>query len=626
MASTFGNFEIAKSGMMTYNAAIRTTAHNVANIETKGYSRQTANRVSMVANKSSLSVQGFGVGISSITRERSAYYDTKYQCALSSYNLYDTETHYLKEIQDIVCGDVVSEDKSLLGDAFDQFYAALSDLRGKPNDGTVRRKAVTEAETFTEFVTNTATKLQSLQGEINTEIKSCVDQINALADKLVSVTEQINTIEAYGSVANDLRDQRSVLEEELAQYCNVRTEEIPAKDGVGVPQYYVYINGRTLVDTYSTNKLEIIQKETYSNINDVIGCYDIRWEDGNDFSEYNNELGGKLQSLFAMRDGNNATITKGKMTGLANNETGNLVVTISDTNINDVQKLNIPAHDGELIINNRKYEYKEFNVAVDENGKFTYEFVLKDVMDVADAKMLNIALANGYQANVGTAVTAKGIPYIMAQLNEFVRTFSQQFNAIHNQGHDLNDNMGIDFFNSTVPATGDNYIFTESVDGKDAPFSSVAKKNDDGTYTGSYYYITAMNFSITKEISADTSLLACKEVKEDGQEIGQDNGVNLQKLLDLKDKPDMFVHGEPDAFIQSLSSTIGVNARKSIALSKNQSDLLYAIDTNRKSISGVDEDEEGSDLIIFQNMLVNQYKVLSVMNEVLDKLINETAV
>ena len=53
MASTFGSLEIAKSGMMAYNAALQTTAHNVANIETKGYSKQTVNMVSLVGNKTS---------------------------------------------------------------------------------------------------------------------------------------------------------------------------------------------------------------------------------------------------------------------------------------------------------------------------------------------------------------------------------------------------------------------------------------------------------------------------------------------------------------------------------------------------------------------------------------------
>ena len=84
----------------------------------------------------------------------------------------------------------------------------------------------------------------------------------------------------------------------------------------------------------------------------------------------------------------------------------------------------------------------------------------------------------------------------------------------------------------------------------------------------------------------------------------------------------MFVHGEPDAFLQSMTSALGVNASKASTLEKSESNLLYSIDTNRKSVSGVDEDEEGSDMIVFQNMLQNQYKVISVMNEVLDKLIN----
>ena len=64
----------------------------------------------------------------------------------------------------------------------------------------------------------------------------------------------------------------------------------------------------------------------------------------------------------------------------------------------------------------------------------------------------------------------------MAQLNEFVRTFAQEFNRVQNGGYDLNDNPGVDFFNATVKATGDNYIFRESVDGKDASFTSEAKR------------------------------------------------------------------------------------------------------------------------------------------------------
>ncbi len=617
MASTFGSLEIAKSGMMAYNAALQTTAHNVANIETKGYSKQKANVVSVVGNKSSLTVQGFGVEVTEITRQRNEYYDTKYQNTTSTYNKYNTESYYLKALQDYICGNVTSDEKSRMTDSFDTFNSVLSNLVGNPNNSTVRTQVVTTAQTFTEFVNGVAKNMQQLQEEANAEIKSCVEQINAYAEKIASVNRQINTIEAYGTNANDLRDQRSVLIDELSEYCNVEILEKEPADGVGGTQYYVYVNGNILVDTYNTNQLVVKQKDTYSNLGDVTGCYDIKWADGSGFASHSAALGGKLQALFEMRDGNNATIVDGTVKAY---DEGTKILTITDTNCNDVTKLNIPDHDGEIVINNRTYAYEKFEVKVDGDGKFTYEFQLKD----ANTNLMNIAIDKGYSAYVGTSVNAKGIPYYMAQLNEFVRTYAQEFNRIQNEGLDLNDEKGIDFFNATIPTTGENYVMSESVDGKDAGFTSVVgAANADGTYTGSYYYMTALNLCITKEMMDNPSKLACKAVGENGSSVGNDNGDNIQRLTELKDDGKMFVHGEPDAFLQSLTSALGVNAKKASTLAKSQSNLMYAIDSNRQSVSGVDEDEEGSDMIIFQNMLLNQYKVLSVMNEVLDKLINE---
>ena len=132
--------------------------------------------------------------------------------------------------------------------------------------------------------------------------------------------------------------------------------------------------------------------------------------------------------------------------------------------------------------------------------------------------------------------------------------------------------------------------------------------------------------TITKEVADDPGLLACKAKANPDDNVGNDNGDNLQKLTEIKDNSKMFVHGAPDSFIQSLTALLGVDAKKADTMEKSQSNLLYAIDTNRKSVSGVDEDEEGSDMIVFQNMLFNQYKMLNVLNEVLDKLINETGV
>lgn len=148
----------------------------------------------------------------------------------------------------------------------------------------------------------------------------------------------------------------------------------------------------------------------------------------------------------------------------------------------------------------------------------------------------------------------------------------------------------------------------------------------DGTYKGSYYYMTALNFGVTKGFAEDPGKLACKMKNTPDEKVGNDNGDNLQRLTELKDDSEMFVHGAPDSFLQSMTALLGVDSQKANTMEESQSNLVYAIDTNRKSVSGVDEDEEGSDLITFQNMLFHQYKVLSVLNEVLDKLINQTGV
>lgn len=624
MASTFGSYEIAKSGMMTYNKAIQTTAHNVANIHTKGYSKQVANTTSMTCNRSGFLVQGAGVLVTDISRRRNEYFDTKYQHTNSTYYQYSTENYYLKSIENSIAYGVTTDDDARLTTVFDNFTKVLSSMVGNADNDTIRRSAVTTAQTFTSFIQEAADNMQTLQDEANTEIKTCVEQINAYADKIVSINKQINTIEAYGSVANDLRDQRGVLIDELSQFCEVEIREIAPPDGIGDNQYYVYMNGGVLVDTYNANKLTVVQKDSYTHINDVKGCYDITWSNGAYFNTHARDLGGKLQSLFEIRDGNNDTVLEGQIEGLTDTE-----LVLSNTNCDSVLSLNIPAHDGEIVVNGLTFCYDSFEVT--KNGdKFVYTFQMRDV-NPSNVDAMKKAQNNQSVISVGAAVNYKGIPYYMAQLNEFVRTYASRFNEVQNEGFDLEGNPGMDFFNAKMADTGKDFTTLKEVE---TGFTSLpqADKNADGTdktdvlgnkiYTGSYYYMTAVNFCVSETMDADPGRIAAKSDPLNGD----DEAITVDRLSKLKDDSKMFIHGTPDSFIQSLTSTIGVNSRRAATMEEAQSDLLYAIDTNRQSISGVDEDEEGADMLIFQNMLFNQYKVLSVLNEVINKLINETAV
>lgn len=620
---TFQGLEIAKSGMLTYNASMQTAAHNLANIGTKGYSRQVVKTSAHTRQVSSIKVVGAGVYMQGIERMHNEYYDTKYEKANATYGKYSTHAYYLNEVQ----GKLYStEDKTGgITNSFDTFCSSLTQLPDNAGEQSWRKKVVSYGDTFTRFVTEAATQLQNLQDEANVQIKSSVDQINAIADKIVSVTKQINTLEAYGNIANDLRDQRTVLLDELSEYCNIKVEEQEPAEGIGMNSFYVYVNGATLIDTYDINKMVITENKNVKNINDISGLYNVEWTDGTPFYPYSSTLGGTLQALFEIRDGNNATTLCGKAQAgtLTNDEDGNLVFSMTKANINDVNLLNIPADDGEITVGNYTYNYKEFKVDVSETGEFTYTFTLKNNMTTKQATVLERAVNEGREVTVGDSVAYKGIPYYMAQINEFVRTYAQAFNNEHKKGYDMDGNHGIDFFNATVPTTGDNYIFTQkNENGYDNSFTSLARKEENGSYTGSYYYMTALNMCVTDAVLSNQNLLACYSEYLPGES----QNINVHALADLKDDSKMFLHGSPDLFLQSFTADISVDCQKALTLQESQKNVRDAVEIQRQAVSGADEDEETESLLTYQRLTFHQYKVLSVMNEVLDRLINQTAV
>ena len=99
-------------------------------------------------------------------------------------------------------------------------------------------------------------------------------------------------MEAYRNPAHDLRDQRNVLIDQLSEYCNVEVKEKEPADGVGLNQYYVYVDGAILVDTQEVNKMQVTELDTTKSINDISGLYQVSWTDGTPFYPYSATLGG----------------------------------------------------------------------------------------------------------------------------------------------------------------------------------------------------------------------------------------------------------------------------------------------------------------------------------------------
>jgi len=638
MPSTFFGLNIAKTGMATYNAWLSTTGHNISNVKTPGYSRQVVlqRATEPISYKTSYGMAGSGVEAYDIQSQRDIYYDTKFRQATSTYVKYDVASYYMKNIEDYL----YAKDSSSGGitNTLDDFFRSLESLKGDSSNTTMRTQAIGYANSLTQYIQETAKNLMDLQEEVNTQISKAVDQINALAEQIASVNSQINTLEVYGSKANDLRDQRANLLDQLSEFVDIDVEEKEPEGNKGFAQFIVSVGTSVLVDSYTSNSLIYEAQDTYSKQNDAEDLYKLTWSTGQDFSCRDAELGGKLQALFEIRDGNNREVFEGVV-----EETGTTELVITGTNelATSLFKLDIPATNGVLKLDTTRVEYESFEVEIGEDGTYTYTFALKQELE---------ADLDGKRVTIGDEVDFRGIPYYMSQLNEFIRKFSYEFNKVQTAGFDMGGVLGTQMFIGEDKTFGKEMRFENpdpDPDSDEYPyhFSSVVRivdedtgepeMDEEGYVMASYYRLTALNTTIDSKIVKDAKLLACSG--HDGTDAtdpndpstdhgGISNADNLLEMMRLETDKTMFRQGQPGYFLQVMTSTVGVDSQRAGVAADNFENIKSSIDTRRLSKAGVDEDEEGQNLIICQNLLNYQYKVLSVMNEALDKLINGTAV
>ncbi len=697
MASSFFGLNIASSGMSAYRAYLNTTAHNIANAKTEGYTKQSCVQTSKIpiATGTSYGMIGAGTEVTDIISKRDDYYDYKYRKSTSVYGYYETASYYMKSIEDYLYSS--ETESASLSNSLDKFFNSLTYLSTDPTNNTIRAEATGYADSLGTFANEMVRNLKEMQKDLNSQISTTISQVNAYAEQIASLTKQINQLEVYGNKANDLRDQRANIIDKLSELANIDVVEQEPFDGNGVRQFIVSMGGSVLVDTYAYNTLEVIPMDTYYNQSDASDLYDVRWNNGQRFATRSTVLGGKLQALFEIRDGNNGENFKANISEVpAEGDTKLKLDAPFDaySSASDISKLNIPASDGIITIGNMEYEYSEFTATVDSNGKYSYEFTLKKAISTADVtNITNIKNANE-KAQIGVSVEYRGIPYYMSQLNEFIRTFSATFNQQQNAGYDLNgvqnkkdlfvandivaDGVqhdmvefrknttdgyyylnGSKVFADSGATANSGYIATHYNDTNKYEVSSGVSKTINGInyseYTiknkengeivesvletsgaeifkfsssvgvndsASYYNMTGSNFAANQELVKDGKLLAAA-TKDPTKVSGVAEGGNLKKMIALQEDNTMFKQGTPTSFLQVMTASIGVDSQKMISQTKISQNIKDSIQNRRLSTAGVDEDEEAQMLIETQNLLNAQYRVISVMNEVLDKLINQ---
>lgn len=627
MPSTFLGLNTGLSGLNYQQANLNTAAHNISNADVKGYSRQTvlAQAADALRVNNAYGMMGTGVKATGITQLRNIYYDTKYHSAQSQYAEYNGVKEQLTQLQ-----SYLNEMQSETGytKLLSKLSGALQDLASSPSDATYRTQFIQSAQNFTDLIKETATNYRKTQQDINNEVAIHVDTINSIASQIYTLNQQIMNIETRGGNANDLRDQRENLVDSLSELVNVTVAETPITYGFGenaiesgASRYEVRIGSTVLVDEMECKQLKVVARQEKINQNDIDGLYDVYWEGlnntiGEQFNFNSENITGRLKGLLQVRDGNNANPFAGTITSMAMGTGNGSTATVKLDNAISVDKLNLP-DSGIITLNCKEYYYDSWEATKDANGNLT-SFIFKNltVEDETGKRVpatFDVGLDVGKEASMGDRVDCKGIPYYMTQLNEFARTLSKYMNDIFTTGADANGDAGMDFF--TAP----------DIEGNDYVLTGNANAGSLSSVDSSYYRITALNWGINQDILKDESKLVVS-YKEDIEQGNKDAKGVLEKIIAGMDDRSMFSQGTVAQFLQAITTSQAVDISKYTAFSKNMNEVATVIDNQRKSVSSVDTNEEASSLVIYQNGYDLASKVISIMNEVYDKLINQTGV
>jgi len=282
--------DVAKEALLAHQAALYVTGNNIANANTLGYSRQRVTLEAVDPMMSHVGPVGRGVRATGVER--------LYDCFISAQLTLEKQQLGKWRAWEEVCLRV-QQTLSLLstqmpGPALSEFFNAFEDLANNPS-GSIERQAVLAAgSALASSFQRIHGSLDQLRRDLNNEIAQVVNDSNLLAQQIADLNIKIMVMESGFGAANDLRDRRDLLLDELAE--NIGFHHF--LDDQGLENIFLE-SGHLLVERGTLGSLGV--KEDAGND----GLYGLLFVDanGNEYNITEHITGGRLGALLAVRDG-----------------------------------------------------------------------------------------------------------------------------------------------------------------------------------------------------------------------------------------------------------------------------------------------------------------------------------
>lgn len=271
--------QIGYSGVSAAQIALSTTAQNIANVNTAGFSRLDTQFASL-AGSSALRAGG-GVQVSAIRRLSNDFDNQQLWRATSVEQFHQNAQQYFTAVEQLMASE-----GSSISIGLDQFFAALSGAAATPDSIALRQQIVSEAGNLAQRFNGLGGNLQAQLDGLMQQRKAMVQEVNGLSGNIAELNRSIVETQAIGGDANALRDQRDVLIKQISQFANLRVYE----DGDGALEVS-FTNGQPLVVGSRAASMNL------SSDADGLQSLSLSFA-GTDFALREDNLGGSLGGLY----------------------------------------------------------------------------------------------------------------------------------------------------------------------------------------------------------------------------------------------------------------------------------------------------------------------------------------
>ncbi len=550
-------FPIGTSAIATGQRALDLIGQNLANAATPGYHRQAANLVNRVT----------GVDVASITR----YTANPVRTAIISGNSYQGAIDARLDVRRQVESTLGSGNGGI-GDQLSNFFNQVEQLTARPDDTAARRPLVAAAGDLARQFNTAAGDIDRLRNDIGGQIPRVVDEVNTFATRIADFNTRIAIREHQGDQANDLRDQRDQLIDELSKRIDIKTVDQP----FGVVN--VIASGAAVVVGEFPNKFQVGPDSSGNLVITQTGSTQpVTFNSGSLgalLQEFNTDIPATRARLDALAGQLISRVNQVQATGLGlggpiTSTTGTVSASSATVPLN-AANLPFPVTAGNLTVS---------------------------VTDLATGNRTNttIAIDPATQSLQDIATALNAIPGLSASINAPVNRLDLQ----------AQPGFAFDFAGRDTNPPGGGAVANPDSAGL------LAALGVNGLFAGT----NAVSIAVRPEIVADPNKLAASLSGQPG------DATNLERFAAIRDQAVIGGRTLAGDFADQ-ASAVGTDVQTLADQQTAQSGLMQSLAAQEQSVTGVDMNEELVHLLDFQRMVAGASKYLGVVNSALDEIMN----